>query len=381
MRYLGGSVAAALVAGLLISVPASADMASPRALALDEPVRMQLVPCINEADRDCIESLGMVAGRTFIAGELVSLDEPKVTESVTPGTGESGPTTGRMVLHPQTWRIPGLRTEVGNDTLTPFIAITTPGLRWYAADSDSEYDVTSQVEFELFSEGIVEVSATRPCMGGDGTCYRPSRIAPGQPLRAVIRTSWFQPSWARSHLRDTVLRVEPLAGGGSRITVEGEALNSPGFFFGGGRNPDTSQREEFDFYDYRWTVYMLDANDPNFPSACANFGFPLISGNQWGSGTPTWNPRTQEMDLQMSAPHRDGDGKVFRGHYEAFIPSAYARCLWRTDPKRLQSRLIVEVTSEDGEEKAATTSIGMRNGGVRIIARNFSLYCLCNYSP
>jgi hypothetical protein len=33
---------------------------------------------------------------------------------------------------------------------------------------------------------------------------------------------------------------------------------------------------------------------------------------------------------------------------------------------------MVEVTSEDGEEKAAATSIAFRDGGVKIIARNFT---------
>lgn len=85
-----------------------------------------------------------------------------------------------------------------------------------------------------------------------------------------------------------------------------------------------------------------------------------------------WDSRTLSMDLVMSSPHLDGEGKDFRGHYEAFIPAAYARCLWQADPKRLRSRLIFEVPSEDGDEKAAWTSIAFRDGGVRVVARNFT---------
>jgi hypothetical protein len=33
---------------------------------------------------------------------------------------------------------------------------------------------------------------------------------------------------------------------------------------------------------------------------------------------------------------------------------------------------MVEVTSEEGEEKAASTSIAFRDGGVRVVARNFT---------
>ena len=378
MRQVAYALASAMTATLLISVPVQASPtqpssdAGPQALDPRTPVRMELTLCEDEGDRDCIEALGVVTKDGFVPGEIISTAPPTVIGPVTPGGSETGPTTGQAIDRNETWRLPGLRTESGRDTIDPFIAIHTPGLKWYVADADFEYDVAAQVNFEIYTGRGVDVAADPPCQRDTGTCGRPELIYPDQTLRVVIRTSWFQPSWARSHLGNTVLKIDPLPGGGSRITVQGNALDSPGFFFGGGRNPRPELRDQFDFYDYRWTAYLMDANDPNFPDRCAARGFPLISGNQWGSGTPMWDSRTQSMDLVMSAPHLDGDGKAFRGHYEAFIPAAYARCLWQADPKRLQSRLMVEVTSEDGEEKAATTSIAFRDGGVRVIARNFT---------
>ena len=328
----------------------AASMSTPLALDRDKPVRMQLTQCVDESDRDCIESIGIVTPRRFVPGEVISSGPTRVEGPIVAGGLESGPTTGQFILRNQTWRIPGLKTGSGQDTLSPFIAITTPGMRWYAADQGIEYDVTSQLEFEVTS----------------------SRTKPTQTLRAVVRTSWFSPAWARSHLGDTVLRVEALRGGGSRISVQGKALGSPGFLFGGGRDPDLNKRQNFDYYDYRWTVYMMDANDGRFPAECASHGFPLISGNQWGSGTPIWDPQAQRMDLVVSAPHYDGEGKVFRGHYEAYLPGKYARCMWRTDPSLLRSVLAIEVIAEDGDEQAVTTSIGYRDGGIRIVARNFT---------
>lgn len=372
MKRIVVTVGMTLVACLVGPLAQASSQTMPRSLPRDEQIRMELTLCQGDLDRDCIESLGLVTRNGFVAGEIVA-SEPLVTVGpIRAGGTQSGPTTGRMVIRYDTWRIPGLKTESGVDTFEPFIAITTPGMRWYAADQGIEYDVASQLEFEVSTSRSVEVETEIPCDGPDGRCLRTERFDPAQTLRAIVRTSWFAPAYARSHLGNTILRVEPLADGGSRITVQGKALNSPGFLFGGGRDPDTQSRENFDFYDYRWTVFMMDANDPRFPSACADFGFPLISGNHWASGTPMWDPQTQEMSLEMSAPHRDGEGKVFRGTYEAFIPGAYARCLWRADPKRLQTQLIVEVTSEDGEEKAASTSIAYRDGGVRVVARNFT---------
>ena len=372
MRLLVLSTLTAVGAGLLASAPASAEAPATRALDPSVPVRMELTLCADEADRDCIEALGLVTKSGFIPGEIVSSAPPVIIGPVQPGGVESGPTTGQAIDRPEVWRIPGLTTESGQDTIDPFIAIHTPGLRWYNAQADFEYDVAAQVNFELYTGRGVSVKADPPCQIDTGTCTRAELILPDQTLRAVIRTSWFQPAWARSHLGNTALDIDPLPGGGSRITVQGQALNSPGFFFGGGRNPRPEFRDQFDYYDYRWTVYMMDANDPRFPERCARFGFPLISGNHWGSGTPSWDPRTQRMDLQMSAPHLDGAGQPFRGHYEAFIPDNFARCLWQADPRRLTSRLMVEVTAENGEEKSASTSIAYRNGGVRVVARNFT---------
>jgi hypothetical protein len=370
---IGVATASALLVGAPVqAAPEERKVPIPRALDRDEPIRMELTLCKDDTDLDCIESLGLVTRQGFVAGEIVSRRPPISMGPIQGGGRESGPTTGQVLYRSETWRIPGMKTESGLDTLDPFIALTTPGLRWYAADQSIEYDVAAQLEFEVSTSRSVLLDTAIPCDTPDGRCGRPEHMDPDQTFRAIVRTSWFAPAWARSHLGNTVLRVEAIKGGGSRITVQGKALNSPGFLFGGGRDQDLHRRDSFDYNDYRWTVYMMDANDPNFPERCSDFGFPLVSGNQWGSGTPMWNPRTQEMSLEMSAPHYDGDGKVFRGTYEAFIPSRYAQCLWKTDPKRLASQLTVEVTAEDGQESAATKSIAFRDGGVRIVARNFT---------
>lgn len=377
MKTVVSSVASVVSALFLMGVSVGAPPAQPlsdvgpQTLDPDTPVRMELTLCRDEADRDCIEAIGVVTKDGFVPGAIVSTAPPTIIGPVEPGGSEVGPTTGQFIERNETWRLPGLRTESGQDTIDPSITITTPGMKWHNLDH-SVVDVPARVEFELHTGRSIFVLAVPPCDPDWTTCPRSELIYPDQTLRAVIRTAWFQPSWARSHLGNTILKIDRQSGGGSRITVQGSALNSPGFFFGGGRNPNPSDRDQFDYYDYRWSAYLIDANDPNFPDRCAGRGFPLISGNNMGSAPPMWDSRTQSMDLVMSAPHLDGDGKAFRGHYEAFIPAAYARCLWQADPKRLQSRLIVEVTSEEGEEKAASTSIAFRDGGVRIVARNFT---------
>jgi hypothetical protein len=372
MRLLAMGVTAALLTGALASVPASAAPAAPHAIDRDAPQRKTLPLCKTMADRDCIESLGLVTKRGFVPGKLISTSPTQVIGPVTKGDGQSGPTTGTSAVTGLVWRLPGLKLPSGEEDLGASISLTTPGLRWYDARADSEYDVVAQLEARIYTQRWIHEKVDPPCEGSTGECGRPEPMSAQQGIRLVIRTSWFQPAWARSHLGETVVRVDPLAGGGSRILIEGTPLSGPGFYFGGGRDPLPSNRDQFDYFDRQWTTYMFDANDPKFPFECAQFGFPLISGNQWGSGTPTWTSETQQLELQVSAPHLDARGKPFRGHYEAFIPADYARCLWRTDPKALSSRLMIEVTSEDGEERVATTSINYRNRGVRIMARGFT---------
>jgi hypothetical protein len=362
----------ALVAGLLLSTPATAAADKPHAIDRDSPVRKSLPLCATKQDRDCIESLGLVTGRGFVPGEVIAAPPPQVVGPITKESGVSGPTTGTSVVGNFTWRIPGLKSESGRDTVSASFALTTPGLRWYDARADFEYDVVSQLTAHVTTGRHVAVKASPPCEGPSGECHRMELMARDQTLRVALRTSWFRPAWARSHLGQTVVQIDPLQGGGSRIVIQGYALSGPGFFFGGGRDPLPQYRDRFDFYDRMWNVYMMDANDPKLPSECARHGFPLVSGNQWGSGTPMWDSDKQELHLVVSAPHFDGRGRVFRGQYEAFIPAAYARCLWRTNPRELGNRLIVEVTAEDGEEQAVTTSIEFRNRGVRINARGFT---------
>ena len=376
MKTIGLAAAGVLLGTLFTGVPVQAAPsgleASPHALDRDEPVRMELTLCHGASDRDCIESIGLVTSDGVIPGAQVSPTFPLVTGPVRIGGSVTGPVGGKVIdFSGGDWRIPGLRTESGEDLINPFVTISTPGLRWYDATSRQSWDVPAQILIELISTSGVEVPADPPC-NPNGTCGRQSIVYPDQTFRVVVRTSWFDPSWGRTHLGDTKLSVRALPGGGSRITVQGHALDSPGFFMGGGRNPNVSEREQIDYYDYRWLVYLMDANDPRFPEQCSRYGFPLISGNQWGSGTPQWYPNAQRMSLNMSAPHFAPDGSAFRGHYEAFIPARYAECLWKSDPRRLAHLLTVEVTAEDGQEQAATTSIAYRDGGVRIVARNFT---------
>lgn len=310
-------------------------------------------------------------GASFVEGSIISSEPPITWGLVKPGGTQSGPTIGTASHRNETSRIPGLRTKSGQDTINPNIAITTPNIRWCASDSGEESEALAIIGIDLFTGRTIDVPTSPTCTPESDTCRREETILPGQVLRVEIRTSGFDPSWALSPLRNTILDIDALGGGASRVTVQGEALEPPGFFYGGGR-PLPHLPDQFDSSWYRWSDHLYGANDPRFPDSCNRHGFPLISGNQYATDIPQWDPRTQRMDLRMSAPHLDCAGQPFRGHYEAPIPAAYAQCLWEADPKRLTSRLLVKVTAECGEQKAASTAIAYRDGGVRVVARNFT---------
>ena len=74
----------------------------------------------------------------------------------------------------------------------------------------------------------------------------------------------------------------------------------------------------------------------------------------------------------MAAPHYWSDGKTeWRGFYETAISGKVARCMWGVDP-RVTSYLSLEVYDEKGNEKAATTAVGVRNGLITVRAYSFT---------
>lgn len=76
------------------------------------------------------------------------------------------------------------------------------------------------------------------------------------------------------------------------------------------------------------------------------------------------------LRYEMGALHLKSDGSVFKGNFDMFIESGFARCLWKLSKAPVQAS--ISVTSKDGNQNIATTSLGERNGFIRMKAAGFT---------
>jgi len=76
------------------------------------------------------------------------------------------------------------------------------------------------------------------------------------------------------------------------------------------------------------------------------------------------------LKYEMGALHLKSDGSVFKGNFDMLIESSFARCLWGLSKAPVQAS--IAVTSKDGNQNIATTSLGERNGFIRMKAAGFT---------
>jgi hypothetical protein len=77
------------------------------------------------------------------------------------------------------------------------------------------------------------------------------------------------------------------------------------------------------------------------------------------------------LNYRVSGMHYEEDGKtLFKGRYEMSIDENVARCVFGY-PKSLASAS-VSVVNSDGAKSIATTTVGTKNGQLRLVANNFT---------
>jgi hypothetical protein len=80
--------------------------------------------------------------------------------------------------------------------------------------------------------------------------------------------------------------------------------------------------------------------------------------------------KNEMLRYEMGALHLKSDGSTFKGNFDMFIESSFARCLWKLSKAPVQAS--ITVTSEDGIQNNATTSLGEKNGFIRMKAAGFT---------
>lgn len=311
-----------------------------------------LLACERERQLDCVESLGLVSkSGEYSPGRWVqgiTFDIENVPDGVAPYSA-----------HRTIWEIPGLIVN-GRPAKLQFDGNLggwdgTPGLN---------------MDLNLVDVDLVPSTPDSPrgCRSMDqGLCMSPPDFPEDARIRVVLRTSWLAPAGIGARGKDVTLDSEDLGGGAHRWTLTGSPMLVQSR---GGREEVARGYPTWVVSSFYFTMNDPRLGDPN--SECAVNRPVLFSGNAQGLGMPRWNAQRGRLDLSMEAPHYWADRKTaWLGYYETSIPAETARCLWGIDP-RMTDYLSVGVYSEDGEEKAATTSIAFRDNQVQIRAYDFT---------
>lgn len=312
-----------------------------------------LLACERPEQLDCLESFGVVDATT---GEY--RHDPMVRANTFDVNFPDLPGDEAFSTHQTTWSLPGVEVEGRPARLT----------------MESAFNPRGGFAFGLgnWIADIPYIPAEYPnlygCMGYfNDPCERSPLLPQDITLRIVLRTSWVDPALVMARMRDPQLQIEDLGTGAHRITLTGKPM-----FLQSQASPELITGIP------KWVtstvgMNLLDPRTSNIgSSACYRNGSLLFAHNGSGASVPTWVPQEGRLRLNVEAPHYWPDGKTeWRGYYETAIPAATARCLWGIDP-RMTSALSVEVYDQDGEEKAASTSISFEQGEVRIRAYDFT---------
>lgn len=218
---------------------------------------------------------------------------------------------------------------------------------------------------------LLESSPTDPMgcryLDTPGRCVKEPPFPEGTTLRFVIRTSWVAPSLIAIRGKNVSAEVEQLDNGARRVTITGDPTMLQS---GGGKAEVDAGRPEWVASTFDFTLF--DPRVDKSPGGDCTANEPLVVASNAGAGRPEWREQQGRLDLRLEAPHYWADGKrEWRGHYETVISKKSARCLWGVNPE-VVNYLSLEVYNEDGEEKAATTAIGYKDGLVSIRAYDFT---------
>lgn len=97
-------------------------------------------------------------------------------------------------------------------------------------------------------------------------------------------------------------------------------------------------------------------------------GLVTTNSTAYSSGPPTFTDGA--LKYSVAAWHQAPSGQAFRGSYDLIMRSDTARCLYGLG--RAPIRGEIQVTSENGQEQVATTSVSERDGWVHLAAYNFT---------
>lgn len=125
-----------------------------------------------------------------------------------------------------------------------------------------------------------------------------------------------------------------------------------------------------------WSVRTLSNEEMNrapqcITSATGVTGIVSTNATLYSEGPPTFDSATKTLNYKVAAPHYEKDGATeFMGRYDLLLRPDIASCLYGIDDLAVTSD--VEVVSEEGQEKTATTSMTRSESWFKFSAANYT---------
>ena len=90
----------------------------------------------------------------------------------------------------------------------------------------------------------------------------------------------------------------------------------------------------------------------------------------YSQGPPVYNEKEQSLDYKVLSPHYDEVGKENLGTYDLLIDGKVARCIYGFSNAPVKAQ--IEVLSDNGEAKIATTILAEKDPWIYLSANGFS---------
>ena len=309
-------------------------------------------PCASSTQLDCIESIGAFLNGAWVDGVL---------------TGRTAPNgSGGVCCHE--WQIPGLVNEDGFDKVETQATLDFPGTSGTLPRFQFEIHASTRDNFRVPYESGSTACTTNKI---SGVCVRYGNTQRDVKFRAVIRTSWLQPSVVTPKAGETIVTTERLAvDGASKITVEGVPYDILGVDTATLANVnDPNARGAWKVN--RFAFVILDTRYLGPAPQCADKPTLVVADNSWRPSIPAFNATTGVLSLRIDNPHYDTDGTtVWTGKYQARIPLETAQCMWGPTVDE-NTTFTFDISDPEDPNNEATASVSVQDGNVVITATNF----------
>ena len=230
-------------------------------------------------------------------------------------------------------------------------------------------------------------------------CGKLTHFNSGDRIQLVLHISKTQTNWFSGRLKDADIQIDSLSKDFNRLSISAEPVTVPVFavrtscdgalafacgaayrisyildhgptFFNqivtATNNTATYEVPAFSLSNNYVSKYSKNAKCKS-PSDKIT-GFVTTNSSMATSGIPTFDGNT--LNYSMSSLHFDSKGEIFKGIYDLYIESNYARCLWGLNLDPIQAN--ITITSTEGTNQVATTLVDEKEGYIHLAARGFN---------